>query len=964
MSKIYYIDNSNKVNKSFLPEGIICLSPANYLAKKKDEADQLVVLCEIDINAKNETVSRTDFYGISFVQELRRNNYKNKVLFVSFLPEIYYKEKVLNAKILFFPGHSFLQIPVSPTEWSDRLKTFDSLTELSLYDAKHHFCGIEQIIDEQFHSLTPKYNSAEELTPDLIDEGTNLVKLVYKSLNKPVPELSKILHSNVSGTQALRSLKNLCEAVLPESIAKKHDKIQPEWKNWKVLWLDDEENKDSPLYKELVKRLGSDDKVIMCETYEKAESKWKEDEAYGEISLVICDYRLKKEGLPTSKQGYDFMKFLADDGRSVGKIAYSGLKRKFLIESFRHYGIQINIYSKIDFNQHNENDLAFLSDEIIRLGDNNWIEINNAPQAIEWSTIAPAYHSFKNGFSFYTFQNHISRLAKENLESFINEFNNQKTKEDLWKLTFIDSFKVRTGSFPEGGNKKTEAVKEILIARRFAIGLFAFLKSDKNKQRVFLHTGNYLDYIKVILYNSSSNGKGYAVGNLSDNKFFSNIKKDSTLKQLANKNAITFDSTWPLGLLPEEFGWLKFDMGLVKETYNEIYSYLRQVQIIKKSFQALFSQKPFNELITKKDGSVKIAGGKIHFSNDKIPLIRNTADAKKLVQSVYDSIDINDLESCERFVSFWRSLASQLIKGEFKESKLLSDFLYFISKTLKANKLDFSSLYVEYIKQDVDHLKELLETLKSVSEQLKTKSEKTKNVKTHSLNTIEEYKKLSPFSGGILKNILNAMLKPSDNKEALFFLSEFLGYLNTNNIEKFVLKISTSKFFPSYLIYSVEQEFIIKHRPWEIMFPKRYRLAADFKNVSNELLKAIELKKLTYLNKNLENRNNIFTDALTDLIRIYHNPNNQNRFNDLYFIAISYTRKRADLFNEQYKTDNHARVRKNGDDLSAIEYAENKHAQKSYQEQIEYYNNLLDQDENLRLDLDYYTENFDNMDAW
>lgn len=963
MIKIYYIDNNTKVTQEFLPEGVTCLSSAEYLAKEKDETDQLVVLCEIDINTENKTVNRTDFWGISFVQELRRKNYKNKVLFVSFLSEEYFKDKVLNAKILFFPGHSFLPLPAPPQEWFREFNTFDSLTDLSLYDIKHHCCGIEQIIDEQFHSLTSKYNASKNLTPELIYAGKNLVKLVFNSLNRLVPELDSIFYPDNSGKEVLMSLRQLCESALPESVNMDYDITEPKWKYWKVLWLDDEENIESPLYKELVRRLGHEDKVILCDTYEDAVKHWEVDKAYGEISLVICDYRLKdKDGLPTSKQGYDFMKYLATDGRSVGKVVYSGLKRKFLIESFRHYGILINIYSKIDFNQHNADDLAFLADEIIRLGDNHWIEINNAPQASEWDTIAPTYHTLKNGFSFYTFQNYISRLAKQNLDIFIVSFNDQSTKKGLWNLSFVDPFTVRTGSFPDGDLTKTDAIKDILIARRFAIGLYAFLKSEKNMQSSFLHRENYLDYIKVILYNSSVNGKGYDVDGLSDTNYFTKIKQHSTLKLIPKFNAFTFDSTWPLGLLPEEFGWLKFDMGLVKESFDEIYQYLRQVQIIKNSFQLLFSEKHFNDLICKEDGTIKVSHGKIHFNDDNIPLIRNTTDAKRLVQAVYDCLSINDFAAHKHFISFWRRLVSQLNKGEFKESGLLSDFLYYITKTLKATKLDFSIVTDELLRIDSDKVKILFEKLLIIAPKLRERA--GDKIDTKSLTqSEEEFKQLSPYSKDFLKNVLKAMLKPNQDKEASIFLIEVLEVLNDNNVEGFIAIVKASPFSPPYSTYSLEQEYIVRHCPWEISYPKHRRLVADFLDVSNELFEAIELKDLSYTHNHLENRNNIWSDTITDFIRVYHDTNNPNKYLDIYFRAVTYARSRGDLYIEQKLTDNRNRSRKSGDELSATEYAENKLARKSYEEQIEYYNSQLDEDPSLRLDYDN-SEDSDQGDIW
>ncbi|MCB0415396.1 MAG: hypothetical protein KDD50_13760, partial [Bdellovibrionales bacterium] len=832
----------------------------------------------------------------------------------------------------------------------------------------------------------PKFNVIKKLTPDLIIEGQNLVKRVYKSLNKPLPELGNILHSNTSGVEALRALKNLCEAVLPESNSKGYGNIEPDWKYWKVLWLDDEENKESPLYRELVKRLGSEDKVIMCESYEEAVQYWEADKAYGEISLVICDYRLKnKDGFPTSKQGYDFMKYLANDGRSVGKIAYSGLKRKFLIESFRHYGIQINIYSKIDFNQHNADDLAFLSDEIIRLGDSHWLEINNAPQASEWVTIAPTKKKKKNGFSFYSFQNHVSRLFKHNLEVFIDTFNKESSKEDLWNMIFDDDFSVRTGSFPSGDDAKTGAIKEILIARRFAIGLYAFLKSERNKQDSLLNKENYLDFIKVVLYNSSLNGKGYAVDDLSDPKVFTKIKRHSTLKLIPKFNALTFDSTWPLGLLPEEFGWLKFDMGLVKETYEEIYKYLEQIQIIKKAFGRLFNEEYFNNLISKEDETMKVSGGKIFFNDENVPLIRNTADAKKLVQSVYRSLDIDNFEAHFHFVSFWRGLVRQFGWKSFRENGILSDFLYFITKTLKATKYKFGTITNKvidtHLEHDFDSLKQLSEMLITVSTTLKSKSNESTTINSNSLKSLEQYITLSPYSKAFFRNVLKAMLDPSQNREVTDYLKESLEKVKfdsipTDAVKDYIAVIKTRpSFFPD-IVYSVEQEFIIKHRPWEISYPRHSRLESNFQEISDKLLEAIIQEDLPYTqdylegrNKifNLENHKSIFYDALNDFRCIYHSGKS-NAYIDIYLKAIAYTKSRADFYYEQNLTASGNRARKVEEGLTMMEYAENKLAQKSHQEQIDYYNDLLDQDESLRIDEEYelYADfnGYEGDDSW
>ncbi len=942
---IYYIDHRINIGSEELYEKFIFISPVNFLELDRIGLDDcLIVPCELNINTKNEQVSRTDFYGISFVQELRRKNYKNKVLFVSFLPEKYYKEKILNSKILFFPGHGFTQLPLSIPECLDEFKNISSLSDLSLYDLKHHYCGINQIIDEQIHSLTPKFNAEKKVTISLIQEGSKLVQLVYNSLNKPIPNLGTILNTNLSGADALRSLRSLCENALPESEREQMEKLQVVWKNWKILWLDDEVNKESPLFKELVLRLGSEEKIILCKTYEEAVEQWEVDKAYGDISLTICDYRLKdQDGIPTSMQGYDFINFLAKTGRTVGKIAYSGLKRKFLIESFRHYGVQTNIYSKIDFNEYNPIDLNFLVDEIIRLGDSHWIELNNAPQAKEWPNLAPAYLQFKNGHKFYSFQSHISRLAMLNLEIFFDTFNNQKTKQDIWKLTFTDSFKVRTGNFPIGVRNKEEAIKDILITRRFAIGLYAFLKSPKNKQKLLLSTENYLDYIKVVLYNSSSNGKGFEVVPFSESTFYGNVKKNSTLKLIPKFSALTFDSTWPLGLLPEEFGWLKFDMGLVLESHDEIHNYLLQIQIVKKHFQELFSKEPFSDLLSKENGILEISGETIQFNDDNCPLIRSSSDAKKIVQKLYSSIDINDFHTNRAFIIFWRKLVSQLTKGTFKTSGLLSDLLGFITQTMSAQKLGFEQFHILTIACESETVLRLLKSLLSVCEEIHKRSNQNINIDISNISNILGLRSVSAYSKGLIKNLLNAMRKTDDITDLLGFIPILIEKLQHEDYKECISFIDASPYAPKKTKYSIEFEYILMHRPWEILFSKKQRLTTRFEEASNELLNAIISKDFDYQNSLFENNDNHFSDTLTDLINIYHSRKRINKNLEIYLRAVEYNKSRSHI-NKKKLIDTEEKGREFMNKLSAIEFAERKLAQKNLQEQIELLDNMLDED--------------------
>ncbi|MBK7233567.1 MAG: hypothetical protein IPH93_15210 [Saprospiraceae bacterium] len=152
----YYIDNPD-INKQVI-SGIKIISPKDFLENKIDESDNIIVLCELNIDKNDKTINRTEFYGIKFVQELRRKKYKNKVLFVSFLPMSYFRDtKSIYLDLLQFAGHYYLQLPAKPEDYKQSLNQIDILGELSLYDLIHHFCGIREIFDEKIHSINSSF---------------------------------------------------------------------------------------------------------------------------------------------------------------------------------------------------------------------------------------------------------------------------------------------------------------------------------------------------------------------------------------------------------------------------------------------------------------------------------------------------------------------------------------------------------------------------------------------------------------------------------------------------------------------------------------------------------------------------------------------------------------------------------------------------------------------------------------
>ncbi|MBP6236781.1 MAG: hypothetical protein KA536_11585 [Saprospiraceae bacterium] len=658
----YYIDNP-EINKQEIT-GIEIISPKSFLGKKIDVSDNIIVLCELNIDKNGHSLNRSEFYGIKFVQELRRKKYKNKVLFVSFLPLGYFRDtKSIYLDLLQFAGHYYLQLPAKPEDYKQSLNQIDILGELSLYDLIHHFCGIREIFDEKLHSVNSSFLNPAADIESLRIKSKEILDSLYKELGKENAVNDTFFNSVSTGEELLEKLKSTvyCETGETDDI---NTSVTPEWP-WKILWLDDEDNSKTLLYHELRQRLGSENKILCCKTYKEAEIAWEKDKAYGEIAVVLCDYRLKdSNGNISPQQGYDFITYIANDLRFCGKIVYSGLKRKFLIESFRHYGIMVNAYSKIDFNSDVEKHVKYLGDEIVRIGDESWITANNSPTGEEWKKMTHTYHKFKSGFEFYNFERSISRQVKQNLDIFIKEFNECDDLNAAKKLTFKDELDLINSKWPSTSAKQFEHLMGILLGRRILIGIYAFLKSNLNTKDYLSDQKNYLSYVRLIFCNIITPEKGNDLKALD----WSELKKNDTLKQYTGIHALKLDTSWPLGLLPEEYGWLQFEMELFDYLTEEVKEHIKLINklrnCLKYSFPLISAKLDENGTLEleklnkggKLKESDKALSHKIYFDDENRPLIKTADEIRQVVLYLYNNLDIEKETEFKIFIELWRSL--------------------------------------------------------------------------------------------------------------------------------------------------------------------------------------------------------------------------------------------------------------------------------------------------------------------
>jgi len=645
MSKIFYIDNSNKVSKSFLTEGISCLSPKEYITKERDETDQLVVLCEIDIDSKNESVNRTDFYGISFVQELRKNNYKNKVLFVSFLSEEYFKTKVLNSKIMFFQGHGFLRLPTKPNSWKTKLRNVSVLDSLSLHDCIHHFCGLKGIVDEALHKLKPSILGTSKIN-DIFKQFDKELKAIYIGLNRSheYDALKSVSFDSISDFYIAleKSLYSLIEAN-DKSLVTDND-IIPKYK-WSVLWLDDVIKDQEMLKQELESRGVS---VQTASNVKKALLKFNIDQNTNRsISYIISDYRIEPTKVTYEKQGYQFLKEIAKKNSAIGLMAYSGLRRRFLFNSFEHYGLQVYIHSKLDFLPTEIKDVKYLADVVCAYGDKHYKLVNNAPQGSEWTKMANYYLSYKSSLFFAKHQLEIDTYIKAALSDFIYKFKSVQSEEDLWKIRLDQKYDIPNNSWDKITTEKTKEkrIRATMLHRRAIIAIYAYLEKTNNWD--FLNRENLVHFIKYI-FRCTQNPKKELPRTFTLSDTLVHIKKDKSFDQISTFLSLSLDEgVWPIGLLPEEYLWIKNHplLGADYEPYiDDFWKDLKyacaQIQkvLVANEFSSLLETEDSNQFLKAKvkkvnsAGKVKTVSKTIFVDKNFYPHLRTLGEVKHVIE--------------------------------------------------------------------------------------------------------------------------------------------------------------------------------------------------------------------------------------------------------------------------------------------------------------------------------------------
>jgi len=629
----------------------------------------IIVLCELKWSLKESSVCMQHFQGIELVKELRRTqNLIIPVLFVS----IQALEDIFNAEreILTAIGHDFYQLPAVPQE----LKTFITkefgengsirkLSEMELNDIKSFYCSKEGILSHELHYLNHYLNF--NITPENYDSTyADLQDSIRKIHDLFIVDSTAALVSFQVGYSSL-SKDNINEAVsyiirMGNDLLKNYsektngiatkDKITKQYR-WKVLLLDDQINE----HHELVQLMKSNHINVICvdnapEAIRALTEDWNTENS---IMVVIADYRLylKTEGVKRLQkiQGYQFLKDIASTDHLVRLVAFSGLQRKFLLNSFKHYNIRTEVKSKTDYLS-SEQTQQFFCDEIIELAEENLEAIEALPSKCAGfeKTLKDAYKEFRMHPDYNKMEGTVSWTAKE----YIWEIQQQLNDRVEIRIGAIDNIKSPLAKTRKDQEAFFKRFQNYLVARRIALWLYA---SNKKSPSINVDSRKIAEI-------------------LTDQKY----PTDAYRQILSTNLGLSLDD-FPKNITIEERRWLQYEMQLnIFRDISYINPIFNKVEHIYKDFIA--SDEAFKGNINKSKYALphkyKQANYLINFAKDLTPEIKTATDARVLFLLIAQHIkkDKRKLELIKPLVS---RLRLSLFESRDKVIYLKNLFQYF-----------------------------------------------------------------------------------------------------------------------------------------------------------------------------------------------------------------------------------------------------------------------------------------------
>lgn len=586
-----------------------------------DKYSSIIVLCELDWSANGATVNRQELKGIELVKEMRRKHeLKIPVLFASFrsLPDIFNAER----EILTAIGHDFYQLPAIPQDFKTFITkefgengTMRKLSVMELTDIKSFYCSKEGILSHELHYLNHflNFNITAENHDSIFEE---LVTTIRKIHDLFLVDSSIAVTSFKVGFSELTK-ENISDAVnhivrLGNGLAKKYGENtsniatteKQELNPWKVLFLDDQINEQH----ELMQQMKLNFEVICVDNAIEAKKvllkDWKTE---NRIMVVVADYRLYENEAGVKRhqkiQGYQFLKDIASTDHLVRLVAFSGLQRKFLLNSFKHYNIRTEVKSKIDYLS-SEQTRQLFCDEIADLAEENWEALEALPNKCAGFEryLKEAYIEFRMHPDYNKMEGSVSLTAKE----YVQEIQQQINDAEEIKIGAIDNIKSPLAKTKKDQEAFFKRFQNYLVARRIALWLYA-----ANKKGLQVN----IDSRKIAEI-------------LTDQKY----PTDAYRQILSTNLGLSLDD-FPKNITIEERRWLHYEMGL--SIFRDINLMIPALAKVAKNYKDFFLTNDFlKEQIKKGKFAVthkyKQTNYTIGFSKDFTPEIKTASDVRVL----------------------------------------------------------------------------------------------------------------------------------------------------------------------------------------------------------------------------------------------------------------------------------------------------------------------------------------------
>lgn len=584
---IFYVDNGSSFGKKLCAYNIQTLTPAQLL--QGDEAFHeaikgLIILCELNVNPFDNLTARNNLYGINLARELRLK-YESvyPILFVSFLPLEDINKKSVIASLIMSVGHDFLRLPASGEHIIRRIMEMDSLTPTELRDVQWFSCKPEGVVNSLIHQLPvivhklandPGY-AAEKAKADLEACIHQIHFVVQTNPDDCLKRFRKlyfeITQQNVAG--ACKFVKNEGEKIILEVMKKNtttelvDDKKRP----WKILMLDDELDKSSTIIGLLQNKgisvVYRDNAVGAMRALDR------DDKHRNQIVLILCDYRLLEKrngGLFHQKiQGYTFLQKVGErfQSRILSAVVYSGMPRKFLLETYKTFKMRTEIFSKADFGFDSPEAMNYITNRIAEIGDENYDALTALPlNNTGWEKhLHDWYLDFRSLNNYEMIEKDISLYCNKWINEYRGGLNPDPPLSKGSRIASPDKYtsnrsqknkadKNKPNTAGDNGKKDFEHFESILKARRIA-------------QFLYLKYSNQLTEKEALMQvHKRIKPKGFG-------------DSEQSRKQLSFTLGLKL-STFPLGATIEELNWLHYDRRM--DVLNAYFGFRKKIALTEK----------------------------------------------------------------------------------------------------------------------------------------------------------------------------------------------------------------------------------------------------------------------------------------------------------------------------------------------------------------------------------------------